>query len=121
MKKLLLLVALCYLCGCGDHDRPITHVVLFWLKDPANQVHKKMFVDKTNTFREISGVNSLYLGVEPQTNRTINAKGYDLVLTIEFSSKQALDAYIAHPTHRQVDKELRSLISDLKVYDFEKK
>ena len=93
----------------------IKHIVMFKLKDGNKQNIEKVVNALKTLEGNIEPLRSLEIGV----NFTVSERSYDIVLTTEFDSRDALDEYGPHPKHLPVVKIVRSLCSKSVVVDYE--
>lgn len=97
----------------------ISHVVIVWLKDPGNQEHTTQIIETTKGFTNIPGVTRVQTGRVVKSIRPVVDSSYDLALTIEFESLEALQAYESHPLHKKAIKEvIKPHVKKFVVYDF---
>ena len=98
----------------------IVHVVLVWLKEPGNSEHRAKVIDATRRFSDIPGVTEIRVGEPVPSQRSTVDSSYDVGLYMIFSSREALDMYLAHPAHKNAQRSvLRPLVRKVIVYDFE--
>lgn len=96
----------------------IKHIVMWKLKDEAEQKSKSENIQiiKRNLENLIGKIEGL---ITLQVGENYNPKGFDLCLYTEFTTKEALEAYIEHPLHRQNQAYVYAVIQDRAVVDFE--
>ena len=98
----------------------IKHIVMWKLADEADGMSKSESINRiesklislTSVIEEIS---SLEFGI----NFNPTEAAYDLVLITTHKDKDALEAYINHPSHQEAAKLIGKLVVDRKVVDFE--
>jgi len=107
--------------GSGKSEgSPLHHVVLCWLKEPANAEHQKQIVGVTKSFRQIPGVLTAQAGRAVASERSIVDDSFDIGILVVVEDMEALEAYLMHPLHENAkEKILLPLIDRLVVYDFQ--
>ena len=97
----------------------IAHIVLIWLKEPGNAEHRQRIIDTSQKLRAIPGVLDLQVGPVLPSDRAVAEDGYDVGLYVRLKDRQALQAYLEHPTHTGKLAEVFLPIMDrYKVFDF---
>ena len=95
------------------------HVVLCWLKEPKNEVHRKKIIEVTKSFRDIPGVLIAQAGQVIMSDREIVDDSFDVGILIVTKNQKDLQKYLDHPIHQQAKKEvLLPLVERILVYDF---
>lgn len=116
-----ILIALtgCHCAMCPMHkSQSVTHVVLFWMKDPQDAAARKRLIDATESLRQIPGVKHLTYGKAVPSTRPVVDSSFDIGLVITFPNQAALDAYATHPIHVKAAQEvLLPLTKKVQVYD----
>ena len=103
----------------GGTDSRVVHVVLVWMKEPGNEAHKARIVEATRGFSTFPGVEEIRVGEPVPSERPTVDDSFDIGLYIIFSSKQALESYLAHPEHQAAQRSiLRPLVEKVVIYDF---
>ena len=96
----------------------IKHIVMWKLKDSAEghtkEENKKIIKEKLEGL--VGRIEGL---IEAEVGFNFNPNGFDLCLNSKFESKEALEAYDAHPLHQEVRKYVRAVISERVVADYE--
>ena len=104
----------------ADTKSRIVHVVLALLKDAGNSEKRAQIIEATRRFSEIPGVEEIRVGVSVPSQRSIVDDSFDVGLYMVFSSKEALETYLAHPAHRDAQRSiLQPLSRKVLVYDFD--
>lgn len=98
----------------------IKHVVMWKLADEADGMSKPENINRikiklNSLISIIEEISSLELG----ENFNPTEAAYDLVLITTHKDKDALNAYINHPSHQEAAKLIGKLVADRKVVDFE--
>ena len=97
----------------------VVHVVMVWLKEPGNMVHRAQIIDGSKKLRDIPGVQDLRVGEVVPSERDVVDDSFDVALYMRFANEEAMHAYLSHPDHVNVVKEYFVPIMDrYKVYDF---
>ncbi|HEY0710618.1 MAG TPA: Dabb family protein [Polyangia bacterium] len=100
----------------------IRHIVMFKLKDHAHGNPKaeniRIIKAQLEALRGvIPGLLRMDVGVDFSATET----SADLVLDSDFSSREALDAYIVHPAHQAVAQFVAEARTERRLVDFEVK
>jgi hypothetical protein len=125
MSKLIMPLALALLLwpavpsvAIGTDSR-IVHVVLVWLSEPGNAEHRARVIAATREFSTFPGVEEIRVGEPVPSQRSTVDDSFDIGLYIVFSSKEALETYLAHPEHKAAQRSvLRPLVKKAIIYDF---
>ena len=95
------------------------HVVLCWLKEPKNEVHRQKIIEVTKSFRDIPVVLNAQAGQVIMSDREIVDDSFDVGILIVTKNQEDLQKYLDHPIHQQAKKEvLLPLVEKILVYDF---
>ena len=95
------------------------HVVLCWLKEPRNEVHRQKIIEVTKSFRDIPVVLNVQAGQVIMSDREIVDDSFDVGILIVTKNQEDLQKYLDHPIHQQAKKEvLLPLVERILVYDF---
>ena len=79
-------------------DQPLTHVVLFTLKDRSpDNVQRAAAV-----LRSLEGTISVLRHIEVGVNVVPSARAFDIALITRFDSLADMEAYQIHPRHQEV-------------------
>jgi hypothetical protein len=98
----------------------VEHVVLLWLKDPADAAGRQRIVDATKTFTQIPGVLSVSVGKAIAAQSPVVDSTFDVGIVIRFKDHQSLLNYNPHPIHKKAaDEILVPQAKTIKVYDVE--
>ena len=94
------------------------HIVLFWLKNPDNQLERKEFESSLETFIKNSEyVKSMHFGSPANTNRSVIDNTYTYCLIVTFTSKEKQDKYQDEQGHKKFISESEELWDKVTVYD----
>jgi len=110
--------------ACAEIPKPtdeakVYHVVLCWLKEPGNAEARQQIIDVSRSFKSIPGVIAVKAGPSIPSNRAIVDDSFDVGILLTFPDRQAMNAYLAHPDHKQaVQNVLKPLVRKIIVYDF---
>ncbi|WNZ12911.1 Dabb family protein [Streptomyces sp. 11x1] len=94
----------------------ITHISLWWLKEPDNSEHHSQIQKALESLRDVPGVRDLTYGpvlsgipkpagTYPRFEQAVSAlpieydATYDYGISITFDSTEGVDAYQPHPVH----------------------
>ena len=117
----LLLAATLLACTAAPPQpgRTLEHIVIVWLKEPGNTVHRQTILEESEVLRTRPGVLSLRSGTVIPGERVIVDSSFDVALIVSFANQEAMDAYLVHPTHVQlVNETLKPLVAKIRVFDF---
>ena len=127
MKVAIASLMLMVLSGCTiTHpvvrapQAPMMHVVVCWLKDPADPKAAQQLIDQSVQFRQVPGVVRVFAGKQHSvaTTRPIDDTSFDVLVVMTFESAQALKDYQASSDHQNaVKKVLLPLTRKVVVYD----
>ena len=124
MKHLILVLIIGSL-GClsyekDDREKAIQHVVLYWLKEPENQLHRNQIIEVSKTFRNIPGVLEVRVGEVIESDRAIVDDSFDVAILVVVPDGKCLQDYLDHPLHQTAKKKvLLPLVEKVVVYDFQ--
>ena len=95
--------------------RPLTHVVLFKLKDrsPENAARAATML------RSLEGVVPTLQAIEVSVNMIPAARAFDIALFTRFASLADMEAYQIHPRHQAVSATMRDLSETIVAVDYE--
>jgi hypothetical protein len=127
-RALLVLAAalslVCLLSACrgavrsGDDVGRVQHVVLFWLKEPGKADARHVLMEAALSLSDLPGVLSIRAAEALPGTGPIVDGSFDVLVVTSFSDRPALEAFLEHPTHKQVDKEVvQPLVSRVLVYN----
>lgn len=101
--------------AAASAPRPLTHVVLFRLKDrDAASVQRT-----ADVLRGMEGKIAPLLGIEVGVNVVPSARAYDIALITRFASLPDMETYQVHPIHQQVLAHMRETADASVAVDFE--
>lgn len=111
--RLLLALALAALQGCLSTAPPerevvsrLVHVVAFTLEEGGAEGRDgalELVRDLSRDLAPIPGIVRLHAGIrDPRFTRASNLQDFDVLLIVEFTDKDAHDAYLVDPRHRAV-------------------
>ena len=103
-----------------DREKAIQHVVLCWLKEPGNQLHRNQIIEVSKTFRNIPGVLEVRVGEVIESDRAIVDDSFDVAILVVVPDGKCLQDYLDHPLHQKAKKKvLLPLVKKVVVYDFQ--
>lgn len=124
----LLLLALLLTTGCANLSNPprktggvnLWHVVIIRLKHAGDAQDRQKVIDASRDLKkEISVIQSLYVGKVLPGERPHQDSNFDVAIVMGFKSKEDVAAYVAHPAHvKAVNEVLKPLAKDYTSYDF---
>jgi hypothetical protein len=120
MKRLLPILAALSITACQTTPQPgLTHVVVFWLKEPGNTKHRAQIIEVSESFRRIPGVLSVHTGPCIPSDRPIVDSSFDVAVSLTFASRADLQRYLDHPAHKAATvSTLKPIVKKITVYDF---
>src|SRR5690242_19387385 len=97
-----------------------SHIVIIWTNPDKPTTADELIAGAERYLRPIPGVIGLHVGKMVGSDRPVVDQSYQIGLNVTFATKQAQDAYQAHPLHVEfVEKVLKPVRQKLLVYDFE--
>jgi len=98
-----------------ETPKPLTHVVLFKLKDRSPEA-----VEKTaHVLRSMEGKIAALQGIEVGVNVVPSPRAYDIALITRFASLADMELYQVHPIHQGVLAHMREVMEGAVAVDFE--
>jgi diamine N-acetyltransferase len=98
----------------SSEPKPLTHVVLFKLKE-----HSPEAVEKTAyVLRSMEGKIAPLQGIEVGVNVVPSPRAYDIALITRFASLADMELYQAHPIHQDVLAHMRAVMESAAAVDF---
>ena len=95
------------------------HVVIVHLNNPDDAEARQRLIDASHTFRQIKGVEAVYVGKMIPGDRPHQDSSFDVGIAMGFRSKEDLAAYATDPIHlKAVNGILKPLARDWTIYDF---
>src|SRR5712671_344115 len=79
----------------------VEHVVLVWMKDPADSAARQKIIAATKTFKQIPGVIDARAGRAIPSTRPVVDSTFDIGIVVTFKNRAALEAYGPHPIHQK--------------------
>jgi diamine N-acetyltransferase len=99
----------------SSEPKPLTHVVLFKLKERSPEA-----VEKTaHVLRSMEGKIAPLQGIEVGVNVVPSPRAYDIALITRFASLADMELYQAHPIHQGVLAHMREVMETAVAVDFE--
>lgn len=99
----------------SETPQPLTHVVLFKLKDRSPEA-----VEKTaHVLRSMEGKIASLQGIEVGVNVVPSSRAYDIALITRFASLADMELYQSHPIHQGVLAHMREVMETAVAVDFE--
>jgi quinol monooxygenase YgiN len=98
----------------------VKHIVIWRLRDRGDTAARNKGARRIAELLEsMRGKIPGLLKIEVGHNFLDDANAADLVLYSEFQTRAALDAYQNHPVHEAVKPEIRDLVTERRVVDYE--
>jgi hypothetical protein len=99
----------------------ITHVVVCWLKDPANSAQRQALLDAAVTIRGLPEVADVMAGNRLPTENPLADSSWDVAFVIIFGDEAALNTYEKDPAHLRLKREvLGPNVRQVKVFDLKR-
>ncbi|SHE38353.1 Tat (twin-arginine translocation) pathway signal sequence [Mariniphaga anaerophila] len=96
----------------------LIHHVFFWLKEPANQSHKKKLIDALNDLLKVETIKMSHIGIPAGTeSRDVVDHSYSVSYMVMFDNQAGQDKYQVHPLHLKFVEENSYLWKKVVVYD----
>jgi len=96
----------------------LTHIVLFWLRDPASPSDREQLADGIRGLAQIDVVRSVKVGFSAQTEaRDVVDHSFSVCEILTFASVEDQKAYQVHPLHLRFVEECSHLWQRHVVYD----
>lgn len=118
----LSLLASCTNCPVGHKTTAkgkVEHVVLIWLKKPADAADRAALITQAKKFQqEIPQIQHLSVGTPLASERPVVDDSFDVGLIMRFANQADLTTYEKHPIHEKAVREvIKPLAKKLVVYD----
>lgn len=98
-----------------ETPKPLTHVVLFKLKDRSPEAVEK----SAHVLRSMAGKIAPLQAIEVGVNVVPSPRAYDIALITRFASLADMELYQAHPIHQGVLAHMREVMETAAAVDFE--
>ena len=125
MKKIVLHIVLFTLLSLqtnavfAEKSKPITHVIIIWLKEPGNEQHREKLVKASKLLDNLPGIIHRHVGVVRPSDRKIVDDSFDIAISVTLESEKALTAYLKSPKHTQIlHDHIKPLVDKTVAYDF---
>lgn len=122
LRQLFCLFVVVSLSGCAitPQTPSVQHIVVVWLKDPGNEIHRQQLLSASQRLTEIPGIMSVNGGPVISSDRAVVDSSFDIALVIKMRDREVLSSYVQHPLHQQLLREVfKPLIEHYRVYDVE--
>lgn len=87
----------------------LVHIAVFKWKPEVTDARIAAVLEKTRALKSvIPGIRAIYCGA----NQTKRAPGFTHAILVLFESQAAMDAYNAHPAHREVATEIDDIMAE---------
>ena len=97
-----------------------SHVVIFWADPAKPQAAAELIAGAERLLKPIPGIQFFHVGRMVPGDRPVVEKSYQVALNVVFPSREAREAYRAHPLHERFEEEvLKPNYLRCQVYDFE--
>jgi len=116
-----LLLSSCAQLGYEKAPRPgqVDHLVLVWLKHPGDAAERAKLIEAGRSLAAIPGVISVSGGESLPSTRPMVDSSFDVGYVIRFDSEASMNAYVKHPLHVKLAKEvLFPAAKKVVVHDF---
>jgi hypothetical protein len=95
--------------------KPLTHVVLFKLKDNSQENIERTAVKLRSLAGNVPTLNSIEVGV----NVVDSTRAYDIGIITRFDDLAAMEAYQVHPFHQEVMAYMKNVMETAVAIDYE--
>lgn len=96
----------------------ITHVVLFWLKNPGSVADRNTLIAGIRGLAAIEVVRSLHVGIPAETERRDGVDhSFDVSETLTFATLSDEALYQRHPLHKRFVEAYGDLWDRVAIYD----
>jgi hypothetical protein len=113
----LLLLPLLFSCSLTQAD--IHHVLLIWLKEPGNKLHRQQVIDATRQLASIPELKQLRLGEPVASERAHIDDSFDVGIYMTFADEAAMGRYIQDENHKIIVRDkIKPIIEKVIGYDF---
>jgi hypothetical protein len=97
----------------------INHVVVCWYNGTVDEAVVKRAMEATREFERIPGILTVSSGRAVASERPVVDDSFSMAVHIRVQSKEALDAYLVHPIHKDfVEAYVKGKAERVVVYDF---
>ncbi|MGC4103186.1 Dabb family protein [Ferruginibacter sp.] len=93
------------------------HHVFFWLKEPANETHKKQLAEGLQKLSAVATIKTYHIGQPAATSREVIDSSYSLSWLLTFETAADQDSYQVDPIHLDFVKTCSHLWQKVVVYD----
>ncbi|WOO41525.1 Dabb family protein [Rubellicoccus peritrichatus] len=98
----------------------ITHSVYFWTDKPGDEAGDKIIEGAKALLAPIPGVSNFRVGPSMSSSRAVVDDSFGAAICMDFENREALQAYLEHPTHIQFVTEcVKPFSGRYVVYDIE--
>jgi len=98
---------------------PVHHIVLVWFPPGTATAQIETVIQQSRALTAIEGVSNLKVGKAIASDRSIVDDSFDIGISMQFESVEAMNRYLAHPQHQAfVQQYIKGKASRLLVYDF---
>ena len=128
MKKLITLIQLSIL-SCllfvtpvnakesNKDNKVLTHVIVIWLNEPGNKKAQDKFVEASKALNNLPGVIHRHVAVVEKSDRSVVNDTFDVLITVTFKDKAALQAYLDHPKHKAAVTVFKTMANRVVIYN----
>ncbi len=102
----------------APRTKPVTHVVIFWLKRPDNVADRASLARASKSFRQMPGVVSVEVGNGLSVRRAGIEQRFDMMVLFTFRDRAALHRFEKDPQHAAAIKSiLKPLVKRYVVFN----
>ncbi|MDQ7091837.1 MAG: Dabb family protein [Methylococcales bacterium] len=125
MKKIITFIQLTVLTGlflvspahAADENKVLTHVIVVWLNDAGDEKARNTFVKASKKLNNLPGIIYRNVSVVEKSDRSIVDDTFDVLITVTFKNKAALQAYLDHPKHKAAVKVFKTMANRIVIYN----
>lgn len=96
----------------------LVHHVFFWLKEPGNRDHRKIFENAVADLLKVETIKLSNFGVPASTEkRAVVDNSFTYSYLVIFDNKEGHDIYQSHPLHDEFKSRINEIVEKVIVYD----
>ncbi|MCK4494508.1 MAG: Dabb family protein [Methylococcales bacterium] len=125
MKQLILAIQLIALSSllfispvqAEEKDKVTTHVITVWLKDAGDETARKKFIEESKKLNNLPGIIHRHVAAVEKSDRSIVDDTFDVLITVTFKNKAAVQAYLDHPKHKAAVKVFKTMVNRIVIHN----
>ena len=100
-----------------EKDKVITHVITVWLKDAGDEKARKKFIEESKKLNNLPGIIHRHVAAVEKSDRSIVDDTFDVLITVTFKNKAAVQAYLNHPKHKAAVKVFKMMVNRIVIHN----